>query len=356
MRPSGAETVMGMTSSKQVLEFCRQRAVELIRQGESKEVIAHVLGVSRASVNNWWQRAVTGDDLKVKTGGGRPRRLTGDQLRRLTELLKEGPEAQGWANNLWTTLRVREVIKREFGVVYCRSQVWRVLTGYLDWTAKRPVQQQRKRNDDEVAAWKVSDFPRILREAAERKATLAVVDETGFMMYPTVRKSFSPRGEAPVNLVTDPHGRVSTIGAIAIRPRGGDLGWHYHMLKDNTNFRGPGVVEFLTKLRSEVGGPLTVLWDQIIIHSCGVVQDYLKAHPDIRSELLPAYAPELNPVDGAWFYIKFNRIPNFVPASLQRLRHVIGKELKRLQKHPELLMSFVRASQLPPLPPHTRPG
>jgi hypothetical protein len=47
------------------------------------------------------------------------------------------------------------------------------------------------------------------------------------MMYPTVRKSFSPRGEAPVNKVSDPHGRISTIGAIAISPGRDQLTWHH---------------------------------------------------------------------------------------------------------------------------------
>jgi transposase len=340
----GGET---MQFSKSVGEFCRRRAVELIDQGESKEVVLRVLGVSRTTLNIWLQKSRAGEDLAVKTSPGRTPRLDDEKLRRLAELLKQGPEAHGWRNNLWTSLRVREVIKRHFGVVFCRSQVWRILKHHLRWTAKRPVQQQKKRDDKKVAVWVSEKFPAILGEVVRRKATLVFIDETGFMMYPTIRKSFSPRGEPPVNLVTNPHGRISTIGAISFRPADGHLGWHYAMLDDNNNFRGPGVVAFLRQLAAAVQGPMTIVWDQIIIHSCGVVNEYLTTNPSIELEPFPPYAPELNPVDRAWFYIKYDRIPNLTPSTTAQLRRSAETELKRIGRTPTLLRSFIRHSALP---------
>ena len=268
---------MGM--SKGVLEFCRNRAVELVRKGESRQVIARILGVSMNAVDRWWCKADAGEDLTVKSPTGRPRRLNEEKLRQLAELLRQGPEAHGWQNNLWTTARVREVIKRHFKVDFCRSQVWHILKDYMRWTAKRPVQQMKKRDDKEIAAWVAETFPALLRDAVQRGATLVFIDETGFMMYPTTRKSFSPRGEPPVNKVMNPHGRISTIGALTFRPADGHLGWHYAMLDDNNNFRGPGVVTFLRQLAAAVTGPMTIIWDQIIIHSCGVVAEYLATNP-----------------------------------------------------------------------------
>ncbi len=337
-----------MTDTKCVMEFCRRRTVQLVQQGEPKDVIARVLGVSRNSINVWCRMARDGEDLAHKPQQGRPRRLDDEQLQELSELLKLGAEAHGWQNNLWTSLRVREVIKRRFKVEFCRSQVWHILTDYLHWSAKRPVQQQRNRDDDKISAWIMDRFPRIVTEAAKRKAYLVFVDETGFMMYPTIRKTFAPPGVTPVNKVTDPHGRISTIGAIAISPKDKTLGWHYCMLDDNTNYRGLGVVDFLRRLSGVIPGPMTIIWDQIIIHSCGAVKKYLATNSQIKPEPLPPYAPELNPVDGAWFYIKYDRIPNFTPPSTGQLRKVVGKELKRLQTRPALLLSFIQRSALPP--------
>jgi transposase len=290
--------------------------------------------------------ACAGEDLTMKSSSGRPRRLDDQKLQKLAELLKQGPEAHGWPNNLWTSLRVRELIIRHFGVVFCRSQVWHILTDYLGWTAKRPVQELRKRNDEEVARWIKEKFPRIVQETAERQASLVFVDETGFMMYPTIRKSFSPRGEPPINKVTDPHGRISTIGAITISPVDRQLGWQYCMLNDNCNFRGPAVVAFLKQLRAAVG-PMTVVWDRIIIHSCEVVDEYLPTVPDTKLEPFPPYAPTLNPVDEVWFYVKYNRIPNFVPTSTKQLRSAVECEMRHVGDRPDLLRSFIEGSELP---------
>jgi transposase len=113
-----------MVVSKSFTDFIRKRVVELIAQGESKEVICRVLGVTRTTINVWLKKASAGENSPVRRAPGRKPRLDHERLRQLEELLRKGPEAHGWRNNLWTSLRVREVIKRHFGVVFCRSQVW----------------------------------------------------------------------------------------------------------------------------------------------------------------------------------------------------------------------------------------
>jgi transposase len=329
------------------MEFRRRRAVELLQRGEPKEIISRILGVSKNSLNVWLQKANAGESLKTMPCGGRPRRLNGQQLAELEELLKEGPAAHGWDNNLWTTLRVREVIKRQFGIEFCRSQVWRILTEYMNWSAIRPARQTAKRDEAEIDRWKAEEFPRIELQTKKRNAYLAFVDESGFMMTPTTRRTFAPRGSTPVNKIFDPHGRVSVSGAIVISPKRTRVNLYYYMLADNVNFRGSSVVDFLKHLRSQVHGPITIIWDQIIIHSSDVVLEYLQTVPDIVTEPFPPYAPELNPVDRAWFYLKYNRFPNYAPPTIAKLRRTVESEIGRLQEHPNLLRSFIRQSEVP---------
>jgi transposase len=152
------------------------------------------------------------------------------------------------------------------------------------------------------------------------------------MMMPTIRRTFAPRGSTPVNKVVDPHGRVSVCGAIAISPKRTRVGLHYYVLPDNLNFRGPSVVDFLRHLRSQIPGPITIIWDQIIIHSADVVLVYLQTVPDIKTESFPPYAPELNPVDRAWFYLKYDRLPNYTPPTMGKLRHTVESEIKNVSK------------------------
>src|SRR5882672_5306167 len=108
---------MGITmrAVESVSEFRRRRAVQLMLLGESKGIISRILGVSRNSLNVWLRKKEAGESLKTKPGSGRPRRLSDQQLKELEESLKKGPVPHGWENNLWTTRRVREVIKTCFG-------------------------------------------------------------------------------------------------------------------------------------------------------------------------------------------------------------------------------------------------
>ena len=316
-------------------------------RGERKTVISRVLGVDASSLAVWMRKVEVGETLKIKPGAGRPRRLSDSQLEELRELLTQGATSHGWDNNLWTTLRVREVIKRHFAIEFCRSHVWHILTDYLNWSAIRPAQQAAKRDEAEIARWKTEEFARIELRAKERKAYLVFVDESGFMMTPTIRRTFAPRGSTPVNKICDPHGRVSVAGAITISPARTVLGFRYQMLGDNVNFRGPNIIEFLRQLRNQLSGPISIVWDQIIIHSSGVVLDYLRTVPEMVTEFFPPYSPELNPVDRAWFYLKYDRLANYAPATIARLRSTIESEINRLQRQPDLLRSFIRQSEVP---------
>lgn len=107
------------------------------------------------------------------------------------------------------------------------------------------------------------------------------------------------------------------------------------------------MVQFLKELRSEVGGPMTVVWDQIPIHECEQVTTFLAAHTDVIIEPLPPYAPELNPADGIWRYVKYNRLANYTPYEMDEFRGKVTEELDRLKDSPDLLKSFVRFTKLP---------
>jgi len=91
----------------------------------------------------WLRKTAAGESLKTKPSGGRPRRLNEQQLAELEALLKKGATAHGWENNLWTTRRVREVIKRRFDIEFSHSGAWHVLQDYLNWSAIRPRSKQR---------------------------------------------------------------------------------------------------------------------------------------------------------------------------------------------------------------------
>ncbi len=179
-----------------------------------------------------------------------------------------------------------------------------------------------------------------------RQAHLVFIDECGFMLAPVVRRTWAPRGHTPVIKVAEPHGRISVAGALTISPARSRFAFYFHLLSDNANFNGKSIADFLNSVRCRIRHPFIVIWDQIPIHQSYPVEQYLKHHPDVRTELFPPYAPELNPVDYVWAYIKHGRLANFCPSCLDQLRETVTNELSRVKKRPELLNSFFRATGL----------
>lgn len=340
---------MNARLSTEALEYRRRLAVQRVSEGYSQAEVAGFLGVSVGAVCRWvgaYRRHGEGG-LTATHSPGAPPKLTPQEHKELEQLLLNGATAYGWPNDLWTGGRAREIIKKHFGVDYHPAHVCRLLKKKLDWTCQRPQLQNADRDDAAIAAWVREEFPLIMAQAAERAAYTVFVDETGFMLEPIVRRTFAPRGRTPVHRVSDPHGRLSVIGAIAISPRRNSVTFMYDMLADNANYRGKTVAAFMRAVHTRLAGPMTVIWDQIPIHCCRPIDDFTAAAPGVILEPFPPYAPELNPTDRVWGYVKYHRLPNFTPPDLSVLRSSVVQELDRVASRCDLLRAFIRATKLP---------
>ena len=67
---------------------------------------------------------------------------------------------------------------------------------------------------------------------------------------------------------------------------------------------------------------------------------------------LPAYAPELNPVEGVWAHMK-RGLGNLIVHGIDQLVAVVKNRLKRIQYRPELIDAFLAHTglELDPAPP-----
>src|SRR3954469_6875182 len=198
------------------LERRRRRAVGLVEGGESPSTVARILGVHETSVHRWRRLARTEAGLGAKPHQGPTPRLSDGQLARLEQLLLQGAKHHGWPNQLWTASRVATVIKRHFGLGYHPEHVRKILKRRLDWTSQKPQLRAREQNDKEVERWLDDEFPRIVREAWRREATLVFLDEAGFMLTPTVRRTLAARGKTPVLPALQRHDRISAISCVTL--------------------------------------------------------------------------------------------------------------------------------------------
>ena len=329
------------------LERRRRQAVDAVRQGESPETVARVVGVNRVSVYRWLAAARQPDGLAAKPQLGPAPRLSPEQLRRLDGLLRQGAQEHGWSNRLWTCARIAEVIRRHFGVSLHHDHVGRMLRARLNWTPQKPRRRARERDKQAIEDWKTFTFPHIAEAARHRDAHLVFLDESGYMLTPTVRRTWAPRGSKPILDCWDRRDRLSAISALTVSPRSRRLNLYFDLLPDNANVHGEDVVEFLRRLKQQLGGGFTVLWDGSRVHEkSGQVRDFLADHPEIVAETLPAYAPELNPDELVWGWTKYGRLSNLAAEDTDRLRDHVIDELSHLRKRPDLLRSFIEKTEL----------
>lgn len=327
------------------LERRRRRAVELSRQGERHGTIARVLGVHVKSISRWLKLAQTPHGLDSRPQPGRRPGLSMRQLATLERLLLKGAKKHGWHNELWTAARVAKLIQRRFGIGYHPEHVRKILKGKLGWTSQKPRRKARERDDKEVSRWLADEYPRILREAYRRQAHLLFLDESGFFLTPTVRRTLAPRGKTPELLAFDRRDKLSAISAISVSPVAARAGLHFELLGHNA--KAPDVVAFLEEIRRQLGNGFTVVWDGNQIHSkAKAVQAYLARHPDVVAETFPGYVPELNPDEGVWGWTKYGRLANLAAADTTELWEQAGGELWELSHRPDLLKGFIRQTGL----------
>jgi transposase len=330
------------------LERRRRRGVELLHSGESPTLIAYMLGIDRSSLYRWKKRAEQGPlALNARPHPHRPPRLSTAQLGELEDLLTQGAVAHGWPNHLWTTGRVADIIFRRFGIRYHHDHVGRFLRQRLGWSPQKPRRVARERDAEAVLRWQSEQFPRIAEAAQERNAHLVFLDESGFQLNPSVRRTWAPRGRTPILDAWDRRDRISAISSITVSPKTRRLNLYFDLLPDNTNIHAEDVVAYLRRLKEQLGGPLTVLWDGSNLHDKSkLVQAFLAVHPEIRTERLPAYAPEMNPDELVWAWTKYSRLGNLAATNTDWLRDYIITEMTYLREHPELLASFIEDTDL----------
>jgi transposase len=330
------------------LERRRRRAVELVDQGESPSTVARILGVHETSVHRWRRLARHSHGLDSRPIPGPTPALSDYHLHKLKYFLLQGAKKHGWHNELWTADRVARLIRERFGVSYHPEHVRKILKQRLGWTSQKPRRQARERDDKEVERWLGDELPRILREAFRRQAHVVFLDESGFQLTPSVRRTLAPRGRTPVLDCWDRRDRISAISCITLSPVVGRPGLYFQLLPVNQTVHGEEVVAFLAELRRQLRGPFTVVWDRSKIHrKSKAVQAWLTEHPEVVVEDFPGYAPTLNPDEWVWSWTKYGRLSNLAAWDSDELWDHIVMALIDLKFQPKMLNAFIAEAGVP---------
>lgn len=165
-------------------------------------------------------------------------------------------------------------------------------------------------------------------------------------MAPHLRRTWAPRGYTPVFTQRGRSRRkVSVIAALTISPRRKQGRCHFGFLPD-ANYDGEAILAFLKELARSVRVPIELIWDRLRAHHQGSVGAWLSHQHRVRAHLLPAYAPELNPVELIWGYAKMNPMANFAPTELADLLKRTRQATRAIAGNQPLLRSFIAHGHL----------
>jgi Transposase and inactivated derivatives len=148
------------------LQYRRIQGGRLIEQGYDNHEIVDILGCGLSTVQ-LWRKIVREQGLEALAPQPRPGRtpkLNVKQLDQLQHLLKQGAMKFGYANAIWTSRRVRQLIQDQFGVAYSKAQTCRLLRK-IGYSPKKPVTRSKKYLAQAVETWRRHQWPLIKKIA-----------------------------------------------------------------------------------------------------------------------------------------------------------------------------------------------
>lgn len=160
-------------------------------------------------------------------------------------------------------------------------------------------------------------------------------------MAPIVKRTWAPAGETPkIVHKTRSHKKISAIGAITIRYTGRRPRLMFRLL-EGQNANSQIFVQFLTQLLQNISGPVIVIWDRLVAHRSKIVNRWLEKNARIETEFFPPYAPELNPVEHLWSYLKMNGLANLAAIDLDQLYRESKNSLCGIRRRKDVLKAFI---------------
>jgi transposase len=185
------------------------------------------------------------------------------------------------------------------------------------------------------------------KNARRQRAWLVFEDESGLSQQPVVRRTWAPRGHPPVLIHPCANWkRLSVAAALAFRWDGRRTRF-YFQTRPGT-YTAATLIGFLRALKRHFRGRRVILlWDGLGAHRSQQMRGYLaRQRPWLSVERLPAYAPELNPVEPVFGNVKGGELANHCGPELTTLAGSLRTGMARVRRQPRLAFAFLRHAGL----------
>lgn len=330
--------------------------------------IAKRLGVDIKTIVNWLKTFIhkglawlTGQHYQ---GRGRKEKLSKAQQKQLVELIKAGPEDNGFHCGIWNSAMIAEVIWLKFEVRYNLNYLSSLLKKLgFSYQKARFISDRQEEEVYQVARkkWLEETLPAIIKKAKEDNSVVLFGDEVSFAMWGSLARTWAPIGQQPTVKTTGIRKGLKMFGTIELK--GGSFQYQQSLayvlkpkslkllkeaklpsellallktlkneqyptqqlfltalnaIADNRliteyqsvilqhtetsgRFNGESYVVFLKQLLAYYQGKIILIEDGAPYHGSNVVKDFKSANVTrLTIERLPAFSPDYNPIEKLW--------------------------------------------------------
>jgi len=166
-------------------------------------------------------------------------------------------------------------------------------------------------------------------------AWLVFEDEAGFSMTPPTARTWSRRGRTPIIRVRGRSRRRLSVAALVCYKPGERSRLIYRPAPDRRavgrkSFAWTDYRDLICLAHAQLGGPIVLIWDNLNTHLTAGMKQYIAARDWLAVYQLPAYAPQLNPVEGIWSLIRRN-LANIAFTDPEDLITVVRRGLRAIR-------------------------
>jgi len=333
----------GRTLDHKTLEHLRKLAVKrVIEDGEAPSAVMESLGMSRTAIYPWLRgyKDKGMEALVEKLAQGPEPKLSDKQQQQVRRwILGKDPRQYGFDFGLWSRRIVRALIAEKFGVELGLTAVGRLLAK-LNITPQKPLRRAYERDPAAVKLWLEETYPKLKKRAKRLGARIFFLDEAGFQSDPPLGRTYGLKGKTPVVKTSGQRQSLNVISAVNAR---GEFWAATYAGKLNAE----AFVAFVRNFMQSQTGKVFLVVDGHPAHTAKLVQRYVESLKG-RLELhrLPAYAPDLNPDEFVWSYMKTNGVSKKPLKQNESLQNRIEEDLNKVKGNRTLVRSFFCAESV----------
>ena len=327
----------GRTLDHKTLEHLRLLAVKrVVEGGERPSLVMDSLGLCRTSIYPWLRDfADKGWEALAESISSGPGCKLNEKQRQAVRrwIIGKDPRQHGFDFGLWTRKIVQTMLREKMGVDYCLTSVGKLLAS-LDITPQKPLRRSYERNPLEIERWRRETYPALRKKAKKLGAVIFFLDEAGFQSDPPLGRTYGLKGHTPV--VTSSGQRQSLNVISAVTASGGFWAATYTGKLNAESF-----LEFLKDFMKGQRQRVMLVVDGHPAHKANLVKSYIQGlEGKLELHFLPPYAPDLNPDEFVWNYMKNNGVSKKPLKKNESLRERVEADLIDLHANKALVASF----------------